>query len=93
MGLLVLFSTAVLVILVALVIAAVRESLGPPRRATGWALGVGWPADPAAVGVDFEEWTLDRPDGVRLPVWDVVGLDPTAPVLVLLHGFGRSRLT
>ncbi len=93
MGLVVLFSTAMMVIVLALVFAAVRESLRPPRRATGWALGAGWPADPAAVDTEFEEWTLDRPAGVGLPVWDVVGHDPAAPVLVLLHGFGRSRLT
>lgn len=93
MGLVVLYATAVLVILAALVAAAVRESLRPARRAAGWALGVGWPVDPGAVDVEFDEWTLDRPDGAHLPVWDVEGLDPAGPVLVLLHGFGRSRLT
>lgn len=93
MGLVVLFATAVTIIIVSLVFAAVRESLRPARRATGWALGAGWPADPDAVGVEFEEWTLDRPGGVHLPIWEVTGLDASAPVLVLLHGFGRSRLT
>ena len=93
MGLVVLFTSAALVILVALVYAAVRESLRPARRATGWALGVGWPVDPEAAGFPFESWTLDRPDGAHLPVWDVPGRLDDGPVLVLLHGFGRSRLT
>lgn len=93
MGLVVLFGTAALVILVALVAAAVRESLRPARRSTGWALGVGWPVDPEAAGFPCEHWTLDRPGDVRLPVWDVPGRLTDGPVLVLLHGFGRSRLT
>jgi len=93
MGLIVLFSTAAVVILVVLVGAAVRESLRPARRASGWALGVGWPVDPEAAGFAFDGWTLDRPGDVQLPVWDVRGDRDDGPVLILLHGFGRSRLT
>ncbi len=93
MSLVVLFLVAALVILAALVSATVRESLRPARRATGWALGVGWPLDPEAVGCRYESWELDRPGGVRLPIWDVEGDRADGPVLVLIHGFGRSRLT
>ncbi|MCP4836296.1 MAG: alpha/beta fold hydrolase [Phycisphaera sp.] len=93
MSLVLLLIAATLVVITALVIATIRESIRPNRRSTGWALGVGWPSDPEAVGVEFEEWTLDRPNGVRLPVWDVTGEVEEGPVLILVHGFGRSRLT
>lgn len=93
MGLILLLAASAGIVVAILAAATVVESLRPRRRATGWAIGVGWPADPDAVGVPFEEWTLERPGGVRLPVWDVEGSDPAAPVLVLVHGFGRSRLT
>ena len=93
MGLLILFLAAGFVVLIALVMATMRESIHPRRRATGWALGVGWPVDPAGVDGDFEEWTLARPGGVRLPVWDVIGHRKDGPILLLVHGFGRSRLT
>ena len=93
MSLALLFLVAALVVLGAMVSATVRESLRPARRATGWALGVDWPLDPEAVGCPFESWELDRPGGIRLPVWDVKGHRAEGPVLILIHGFGRSRLT
>ncbi len=93
MGLVILFLAAGIVILLALVMATMRESIHPRRRATGWALGVGWPVDPAGVDCEFDEWILDRPGGVKLPVWDVTGHRSNGPVLILVHGFGRSRLT
>ena len=93
MSLLLLLLLAAALILAILVAAAAWESLRPPRRSAGWALGRGLPADPGDLDVPFDAWTLDRPGGVRLPVWDVAGLDREGPVLVLLHGWGRSRLT
>ena len=93
MGLLFLLLVAAFLVVVALVTATVYESIRPRRRSTGWALGVGWPEDPSALGVDCEEWILERPKQVRLPVWDVPGHQVDGPVLILVHGFGRSRLT
>lgn len=93
MGLVFLLLLAILLVVVALVGATVYESIRPQRRSTGWALGVGWPEDPSAVGVPYEEWVLERPKGFRLPVWDVSGHRSDGPVLVMIHGFGRSRLT
>ena len=60
-----------------------------PRRATaGWALAHGFPPDPAACGLEFTEV-----GNARMPVWRVRchGGD-SAPDLVLLHGWGRSRI-
>ncbi len=93
MSLLLLLLVAMALILAILVSAAAWESMRPPRRSAGWALGRGLPADPGDLDVPFESWTLDRPKGVRLPVWDVAGLASDGPVLILLHGWGRSRLT
>lgn len=47
------------------------EATHPPRRTAGWALAFGLPVDPAECGMTFESWWLERPGGVRLPVWDV----------------------
>ena len=89
MGLVLLLLLAALLVVAALVFAPVYEAIRPGRRSTGWALGVGWPEDPSALGVESEEWFLDRPKQVRLPVWDVPGHQADGPVLVLVHGFGR----
>ena len=93
MSLLPLLLIAGSLIVAILVTAATWEALRPPRRSAGWALGRGLPADPGDLDVPFEEWTLDRPGDIRLPVWDVPGLAADGPVLILLHGWGRSRLT
>lgn len=93
MELLVLFGVAALLTIVLMVAATMREALRPRRRTAGWALARGMPSDPGEVDAPFSEWILDRPGGVRLPVWDVPGLRRDGPVLVLVHGWGRSRLT
>jgi len=67
----------------------------PPRRTSAWAALQRLPMDPAEAGLSFEEWTLDRPDGARLPVWEIdLGSDATegAVTLILLHGWARSRI-
>ncbi len=93
MELLVLFGVAALVTITLMVAATMREALRPRRRTAGWALARSLPSDPGEVDVPFSEWTLDLPGGIRLPVWDVPGLRADGPVLVLVHGWGRSRLT
>ena len=93
MELLVLFGVAAFITITLMVVATMREALHPRRRTAGWALARGMPSDPGEVDVPFSEWTLDRPGDVRLPVWDVPGLRADGPVLILVHGWGRSRLT
>lgn len=60
-----------------------------PRRATiGWALAKGYPADPGALGLRWEE-VGDR----AMPIWRITGRGSgAAPVLLLLHGWNRSRI-
>lgn len=92
-GLLLLLFGAYIILILVLGIACASAAWNPPRRATGWAMANGEPSTPAERDLPFEEWTLDRPDGARLCVWDVPGEDPEAPCLILLHGWSRSKLT
>lgn len=66
------------------------EALRPPRRAAAWAIANGLPISPEALGLEASEWWLER-DGVRLPVWDLV-LRDSGPTVVMVHGWGRSRV-
>lgn len=93
MELLILFSIAATIVVILMVLATMREATRPMRRTMGWALGRGMPTDPGDVDVPFESWEVDRPGGVRLPVWDVRGHFESGPILVMVHGWGRSRLT
>ncbi|MCH2160502.1 MAG: alpha/beta hydrolase [Phycisphaerales bacterium] len=93
LGLLILLFCGYALVIVILVTLCTWNARRPRRHAMGWALANDAPLSPASLDIPFEEWTLDRPDNVRLTVWDVPGLDPTAPCLILLHGWSRSRLT
>ena len=93
LGLITLLLIGLLVIFATLAMLCAFSAKRPPRHATGWALAHDAPISPASHNIEFEEWILDRPGGVRLPVWDVPGTNPDAPCLVMLHGWSRSKLT
>ncbi len=67
------------------------DAVHPPRRTAGYAIAHGLPADPGDKELDYEEWTLDLPRNVKLPVWEITarGAGPTA---VFVHGWGESRI-
>lgn len=66
--------------------------LHPPRVAAGTAVARGWYLDPADAGFDFDEWTLETADGLRLPVWDVRNpQQPGGPIVIFSHCWGGSR--
>ena len=68
------------------------DAAHPPRKGFAWALATGRATDPAAAGVSSEEVQLPGLDGVPCPAWRVDGRGgPDAPVLLVLHGWGRSR--
>ncbi len=82
-----------------------REMLRPARRSAGWAIARGLPCDPADAGYEYEQWWVDRPKGIRLPVWEITtagaaeGRHATgahgssqAPTIVLVHGWGQGRI-
>ena len=97
LGLLILFTIATILVVGGYLLIVCWNIRHPERQTAGWALAHHWPPDPNELELPFEEWTLDAPDGVRLPVWDIPS-DGTPeerddePVLVVLHGWGRSRI-
>lgn len=68
-----------------------RDATRPRRRTLGWALAQGLPADPGDLGWAFEDAGVSA-DGTEVPCWWITGRgDEGAPVVVMLHGHGRSR--
>lgn len=65
----------------------------PPRRSTGWAVARGLPTDPSELipPLPFESAQFVRA-GRTMPVWRVRGGDPAGPLVVLVHGWGGSRV-
>jgi len=97
MGLLILFGVALAVLLTILTAMLAWDMRHPPRHTVGWAIARGLPCDPGDLALKFDEWTLDRPGGVTLPVWDVSGQRSAVngqPKLtaVIVHGWGHSRI-
>ncbi|MCA9290407.1 MAG: alpha/beta fold hydrolase [Phycisphaerales bacterium] len=64
----------------------------PHRRTAGYAVARGCACDPGERDLAFIEWTLDRPDGAALPVWDITFDDARDLAVVLVHGWGQSRI-
>lgn len=78
--------------------AAIAATLSaPPRRTVAWAVSRGLPATPddlppgPAGPRPWSAWTASSAAARALPVWDIAGDDPAAPVVVLTHGWGDSR--
>ncbi|MHC4770161.1 MAG: alpha/beta fold hydrolase [Planctomycetota bacterium] len=63
----------------------------PPRHTAGYAAARGLPADPGDLGLEFDQWMLDRPDGATLPVWEIE-CGPPPFTAVLVHDWGASRI-
>ncbi|MHC4102671.1 MAG: alpha/beta fold hydrolase [Planctomycetota bacterium] len=68
-----------------------RGAVRPPRHTAGFAVARGLPADPGDLGLEFDQWTLDRPDGAALPVWEIQCATPPYTA-VFVHGWGASRI-
>jgi pimeloyl-ACP methyl ester carboxylesterase len=93
-GLAILLISALLLVLLVLTIVMVREATHPPRRTAAYAVARGLPVDPGEMRLEYDEWLLDRPDGSRLPVWEIQGRSEAAGRLtvVFVHGWGHSRI-
>ena len=92
-GLILLLIIAATILLIGLSAVCAHTARMPPRRAAGWALAHSEPVSPEDKGIPYSEWTLDRPNGAQICIWDVPGKNPDAPVMVMLHGWSRSKLT
>jgi pimeloyl-ACP methyl ester carboxylesterase len=95
-GLLIFMATALAALLVLLGAMLAYEMVHPPRHTAGYAIARGLACDPGERGLTFTEWTLDRPDGAQLPVWEITTnsrpahVDPVTAVFI--HGWGHSRI-
>ncbi len=93
-GLLILLLIAFVLGMFLLTVVMLWGSMHPPRTGPGTALARGLPADPGDLGLHAEQWWLDRPDGARLPVWEIAtDAQPTTDGLtaVFVHGWAMSR--
>lgn len=70
----------------------------PPRRGYAFAVARGLPGDPSELpsrpalpDKGFSKWTIVH-KGISIPVWDVPGENPSAPRILVLHGWGDSRV-
>lgn len=99
-GLFILLGLATLLVLLAYIGVVAYEVRRPTRRTAGWALAHNRISCPSDLGLAFENWQLDTRDGPSLPVWDIPAEtadsinpeDEDTPVVVVLHGWGRSRI-
>src|SRR5688572_22262621 len=103
LGLLILLAIALALLMALLVTMLAWQMVHPPRHTAGWALARGLPCDPNDLKLTFEEWWLDRPSGIRLPVWEIAGQRSevrgprSADALgeltaVFVHGWGHARV-
>ena len=69
------------------------QALRPPRKYFAWALATGRPKDPSDLGLEFIESEFSSGEHHPLPAWRIKGsaTHSNAPILVMLHGWGRSR--
>lgn len=100
-GLLILLSIALALVVALLAAILARDMVRPARRTAAYAIARNLPCDPGDLGLDFEQWELDRPDGAVLPVWeirtnrDLLSDQPpnqTTLTAVFVYGWGHSRI-
>src|SRR5690349_22185031 len=103
-GLIILFGAALGLLIALLTVMLAWEMTHPPRHTAAYAIVRNMACGPDDLGLSFEAWHLDRPDGARLPVWDIqsssasaTGLSPTPAghsklTAVFIHGWGHSRI-
>jgi pimeloyl-ACP methyl ester carboxylesterase len=97
-GLFILLFSGLLVLWAWLVVYTMWMLTHPPRRTYAWAVARSLPGDPSEIvltsgtrGLAYEAWLL-LSRGRELPVWDVCGLDPSGPTIIVTHGWGDSRV-
>ncbi|HMN42554.1 MAG TPA: alpha/beta hydrolase [Phycisphaerales bacterium] len=99
MGLLILLALGLLLAWASMVLYTAWVLIHPARRTYGFAVARNLPGDPSELlvgdpptrGLAFASWTF-RSRSRDLPVWDVQGLSPSGPTIILTHGWGDSRV-
>ena len=92
-GLLLLFALAIVMLCVWGGALTALQALRPPRKFFAWALATGRPKDPADLGLAFEDTQYSSGQHFPCPAWRITAKSthPNAPILVVIHGWGRSR--
>ncbi|MBI1371259.1 MAG: alpha/beta fold hydrolase [Phycisphaera sp.] len=91
-GLLILMAVAWVLLVVIGAAVMVRVMTHPPRRTAGAAVAQGLPLDPGDAGLDYGTITFTDATGVEIEAWSVRGGDDDGPIVVMLHGWGDSRI-
>jgi pimeloyl-ACP methyl ester carboxylesterase len=91
LGLLVLFLAAGVLIIVVGSALVLHRITHPPRESYGTMLGRFQPTSPEDIGLNFAERGLRLSDGQITPAWIVEGRKPEGPVVIITHGWARSR--
>ena len=93
MGLAILFSVALVVIIVVGTIGLISRMLHPQRKTYAGMLASGCPADPSELGLTADEVRFVTGDGSISPGWLIEGFKPDGPDIVVTHGWNSSRYT
>jgi pimeloyl-ACP methyl ester carboxylesterase len=93
-GLLTILALGLLIAQTAAIGYTLRMLTRPPRRTYAGAVARGLPGDPSELSpaLPFTQWSFNSRRR-ELPVWDITGLNPEGPTLILSHGWGESRTT
>lgn len=95
-GLLALLATALGLLVLLLTAVLAWKMTHPPRRSAAWAIARSLPSDPNDLGLSYQEWWLDRPGNVRLPVWEIAtsadAQGDDGLTVVFVHGWGHGRV-
>ncbi len=92
-GLLILFTLAIVLLCVWGGVMTALQALRPPRKMFAWSLATGRPKDPSELGLRFDEVEYSSGQRHPCPAWRIAGeaTDSDAPIVVIVHGWGRSR--
>ncbi|MBX3379756.1 MAG: alpha/beta hydrolase [Phycisphaeraceae bacterium] len=65
----------------------------PRRRTYAWAVSRRLPGDPGELtpALDFRRFEFES-RGAQIIAWDITGLDPDGPLLILTHGWSDSKV-
>ena len=92
-GLFILFTLAIVLLCVWGGVMTALQALRPPRKIFAWALATGRPKDPSDLGLRFDDVQYSSGQRHPCPAWRIYGdaTESDAPIMVMLHGWGRSR--
>jgi len=93
LGLLILLGVGLSLVFSILILLFIWGLTHPSHVTEGTAAARGWWIDPSDAGYEYEEWNLDRPKKIQLPIWSITNeARPQGPVAIISHCWGGSRI-